>query len=65
MSLGNQKVEGSEMKKKIKLENVKMAKGKTDWSYLKEKDSEVFDINSRPLNEAELSQMKKVKKLNK
>lgn len=53
------------MKKKIKLEDVKMTKGKTDWSFVKKNDSEVFDANARPLNEAELTQMKKAKKLNK
>lgn len=50
------------MKKKIKVENIKSSKGKTDWNYIKSSDVEVNDINAPALTQAELNQLKKAKK---
>ena len=53
------------MKKKVKLENVKFSKGKTDWNHVKNSKDEVIDNNAPALTQAELNQLKKAKTLNK
>ena len=51
------------MKKKVKLEQIRKLKGKTDWEYLRKTEfSTIVDPNAPELTPFQLSQMKKPKK---
>jgi hypothetical protein len=50
------------MKKRVKLDQIKLSKGRTDWAYLKHEKAEIFDANAPKLSSLELAQMEKVSK---